>query len=117
MKKMKPKFKLWLSTPHAEGAFGDGKWRLLRAIQTTGSLTAASRSLGISYRKAWGDLNKAEKTLHLALIEKERGGSRGGHTGLTPQGKKWLKAYGRFRTEIERTVQKAYNKHIKELNT
>ena len=115
MKKVKAKFKLWLSTRDAEGVFGDGKWRLLRAIQTTGSLTAASRSLGISYRKAWGDLNKAEKTLHLALIEKERGGSRGGYTALTPQGKKWLKAYGRFRTEIEKAVEQAYATHMKGL--
>jgi molybdate transport system regulatory protein len=117
MKKLKPKFKLWLSTKDAEGVFGDGKWRLLDAIETTGSLTAASRALGISYRKAWGDLNKAEKTLNLALIEKQRGGNRGGRTGLTPQGKKWLKAYSRFRAEIERTTQEAYLKHIKELTT
>ena len=66
-----PRSKLWISSDEAEGVFGDGKWRLLEAIEKDGSLNAASRSLGISYRKAWGDLKKAESCLDqfpLALI-------------------------------------------------
>jgi len=115
MKKIRVRFKLWLSTPAAEGVFGDGKWRLLKAIEERGSLSAASNALGISYRKAWGDLNKAEKTLNLALVDKKRGGNHGGRTGLTPQGKEWVKAYDRFRAQIEKAVERAYNRHIVEL--
>jgi len=58
MKQLRTKFKLWLSTEDAEGVFGDGKWRLLKKIDAKGSLKAASQSLHISYRKAWGDLKK-----------------------------------------------------------
>ena len=115
MKKLRARFKLWLNTKDAEGVFGDGKWRLLKAIETEGSLKAASELLRISYRKAWGDLKKAEQCLNVALVEKQRGGSVGGQTQLTDQGKKWVRAYTRFRSDIEKAVEKAYKKYIKEL--
>ena len=115
VKKIKARFKLWLSTKDIEGVFGDGKWRLLKAIQSEGSLSAASKSLRISYRKAWGDLKKAQEALNLALVEKRRGGTMGGQTALTSEGRKWVKAYTRFRGDIEKAVEKAYEKHIKEL--
>ena len=115
MKKLKARFKLWMSTKDIEGVFGDGKWRLLKAIETEGSLKAASELLGISYRKAWGDLKKAQDALNIALVEKQRGGNIGGWTGLTERGKKRGRAYARFRSDIEKAVEKAYEKHIKEL--
>ena len=93
MKKLKVRFKLWLSTKNDKGIFGDGRWRLLKAIENKGSLSSASESLGISYRKAWGDLNKAQDCLNIALVEKQRGGKVGGRTILTEQGKKWARAY------------------------
>jgi len=115
VKKLGARFKLWLSTKNVEGLFGDGKWRLLKAVESTGSLSAASKSLRISYRKAWGDLKKAQEALNLTLVEKRRGGTMGGQTALTSQGRKWVKAYTRFHGDIEKAVEKAYEKHIKEL--
>ena len=115
VKKLRAKFKLWLSTRDIEGVFGDGKWRLLQAIENTGSLTEASESLRISYRKAWGDLKKAQEALNEPLVEKHRGGIQGGQSTLTEQGKKWLKAYTKFHNDIEKAIEKAYQKHFKEL--
>jgi molybdate transport system regulatory protein len=115
VKKLKAKFKLWLSTKDIEGVFGDGKWRLLQAIESTGSLSAASESLRISYRKAWGDIQKAQKALNEPLVEKHRGGNQGGQSTLTEQGKKWVRAYTRFRSDIEKATEKAYHKYITEL--
>ncbi|MHC4556766.1 MAG: winged helix-turn-helix domain-containing protein [Planctomycetota bacterium] len=115
MKRLRARFKLWLSSKDVEGVFGDGKWRLLKSVESTGSLSAASKSLRISYRKAWGDLNKAQDALNIALVEKQRGGNTGGQTVLTGEGKKWVKAYTKFRGDIEKAVEKAYEKHFKEL--
>jgi molybdate transport system regulatory protein len=115
VKKLRAKFKLWLSTRDIEGVFGDGKWRLLKAIENTGSLAEASESLRISYRKAWGDLKKAQEALNESLVEKHRGGIQGGQSALTKQGKKWLKAYTRFHSDIEKAVDKAYEKHIRKI--
>ena len=115
VKKLKPRFKLWLSSEDVEGVFGDGKWRLLQAIGAEGSLKAASESLHISYRKAWGDLKKAQDALHIVLVEKQRGGSIGGQTVLTKQGQEWVEAYTKFRMDIETAVENAYQRHIKGL--
>jgi len=115
MKKLKPRFKLWLNAGKAQGAFGDGKWKLLQSIQTEGTLQSASRKLQISYRKAWGDLKKAEILLKTKLVDKKRGGQSGGKTALTRKGKKWVKAYGQFRSEIEKTTEKAFEKYLKNL--
>ena len=115
MKKLRVRFKLWLSTKNVEGVFGDGKWRLLRIIDSEGSLNAASKTLRISYRKAWGDLSKAEACLNVALLEKHRGGKMGGQTCLTEQGKEWVKAYTKFRSEIEKAAEKAFKKHMEKL--
>ena len=115
MKRLNAKCKLWLSSKNIEGVFGDGKWRLLQAIDRTGSLSAASESLRISYRKAWGDLNKAQDALNTALVEKQRGGNIGGKTTLTSEGKQWLKAYSMFHADVEKAAGKAYEKRIKGL--
>ncbi len=110
-----PRFKLWISSKDAQGVFGDGKWRLLSAIEREGSLRAASELLGISYRKAWGDLKKAEESLGIAFIEKRRGGSGGGDTVLTEEGRKWVAAYTRFRTELERAADRSFEKNIRRM--
>ena len=112
---LRANFKLWLSTGDVEGVFGDGKWRLLKASDKEGSLSAAGKSEQISYRKAWGDLQKTQETLHIALVEKRRGGSLGGQTLLTNEGKRWIAAYTKFRNDIEKAVEKAYKKHMMEL--
>jgi molybdate transport system regulatory protein len=104
-----------MSSEGVEGVFGDGKWRLLKAIDTKGSLKAACESLRISYRKAWGDLKKAQDALDIALVKKQRGGITGGRTTVTEQGKRWVRQYTKFRRDVERAVEKAYGKHIKEL--
>jgi molybdate transport system regulatory protein len=110
-----PRFKLWISSHGAEGIFGDGKWRLLQAIEAKRSIRAASESLGISYRKAWGDLRKAESFLGVTFLARHRGGPTGGETTLTKVGRKWLEAYTRFRSEVERTTQESFEAHISRL--
>jgi molybdate transport system regulatory protein len=110
-----PQFKLWISSSVAEGVFGDGKWRLLSAIARDGSLRAAAQELGISYRKAWGDLKKAEECLGITFIHKHRGGSRGGKTSLTSEGRKWVEAYSRFREELEKAADNSFQNNIRVL--
>ena len=107
-----PKMKLWLSSPEIEGVFGDGKWRLLQAVKEEGSLRAATEKLAISYRKGWGDLQKAERSFGVKLLDRRRGGRAGGETVLTRAGEEILAAYQQFRGDIEKAVQEAFDKHI-----
>ncbi len=113
--KRTPRFKIWINTSSGESIFGDGKWRLLREIHKTGSLRAAAIILGMSYRKAWGDLKKAEENLGVKLVEKQRGGAKGGETKLTKVGAKWLEAYGAFRQEVEEQIRESFKRHLNNL--
>ncbi len=103
-----PGFKLWLESGESRSVFGVGKWRLLREIDRCGSLSGAAGNLGISYRKAWGDIRKAETALNVKLLERRRGGKDGGEMFLTAEGRKWVREYGRFQRRVEGAVHSAY---------
>ena len=112
-----PGFKLWVAGPDGEGVFGGGKWRLLDAIDRTGSLRSAADALGISYRKAWGDLRKVEQALGVAFLERRRGGTDGGSMVLTETGKRWLREYARFQRSVEKAVEKAFDAWMERLKS
>ena len=110
-----PHIKIWLSTAAGQNVIGGGRYRLLQVIDERGSLSAAAEHLGISYRKAWGDLKKAEKSIGKKLVIKNRGGSGGGTTVLTPEGINLLKAYQAFRSDVEQFAQDSYDRCIRKL--
>lgn len=112
---IEPRCKIWFSTADIKGVMGDGKFKLLQAIDECGSLRAAAEKLKISYRKAWGDLKKCETGLGLQLIEKVRGGSKGGATRLTEKGHALLTAYERFRSDIDTQIEASFNTFIKDI--
>jgi molybdate transport system regulatory protein len=114
-RKIKVGLKLWFSSARDEGIMGDGKWRLLKAVGEHGSLLAASRALGMSYRKTWGDLGKAERCLGIQLVEKRRGGADGGGAALTPAGRRCIRAYDAYRAEVEAAAHRAYERHMAHL--
>ena len=101
-------YKLWLSSVSGEDILSEETYGLLRAILEKGSLSAAASKQGISYRKAWGDLKKAESLLGYELTEKKRGGREGGHSRLTPGALKLLEAYDALRTKLDDAVEEAF---------
>lgn len=107
-------YKFWLSDKEGKGIMGDGKWQILKMIEETGSLMAATEALGITYRKTWGDLKKIEETLGFNLLEKTRGGKDGGQTVLTEKGKKLVRAFTLFHQRIEKDIKAASDAFIKE---
>jgi molybdate transport system regulatory protein len=113
--RLRPDFRLWLVNDDESSPFGPGRWRLLQSIEREGSLSTATECLGISYRKAWGDLRATERALGVKLIESRRGGSTGGGTRLTPVGRAWLRAYDAFHLRVARAVPRAFAASFKDL--
>ena len=107
--------KLWISSDTSDGSFGTAKVRLLEAICETGSLQEAARTLGMSYRKAWGDLKKAEECLQCRLIEKTRGGQGGGRTVVTDQGRRVIRAYTVMNGIVLQGLNKAFDGFVQEV--
>ena len=108
-------YKLWLSSVTGEGVIEESNFRLLKGINDKGSLRASSKDLGISYRKAWGDLRKAESLLGYKLTIRQRGGKTGGTSELTEKAKKLLEAYDALHIKLDDAVEKAYEEFQKKI--
>ena len=65
-------------------AIGPGKADLLEAIRDTGSISAAGRKLGMSYRRAWLLVDELNQHLGAPVVEAQTGGAKGGGCGDTP---------------------------------
>ena len=76
--------KIWLEIDGMP-VFGQGREELLRLIQKTCSINAAAKEMGIPYRKAWTYIDAMEKRLGVALVNRTKGGARGGESSLTLQ--------------------------------
>ena len=70
----------------AGGRFGPGKAALLRAIDKTGSISAAARELGMSYARAWKLVEAMNTSFRSPLVETFAGGSQRGGAQLTEAG-------------------------------
>jgi molybdate transport system regulatory protein len=78
----------------ASGArIGPGKIALLEAIRTTGSISAAARSIGMSYRRAWLLVDEINQTLRKPAVKAETGGARGGGATVTVAGERVVGLY------------------------
>ena len=77
----------------AEIAIGPGKADLLDAIRQTGSISAAARSLGMSYRRAWLLVETMNRCFKEPLVSTLAGGRHGGGTQLTAMGEQVLRRY------------------------
>jgi 8-oxo-dGTP diphosphatase len=82
-----------------------GRAKLLKLIDETGSLTKSASKMKMSYRHAWGIIQKMNKAVGEDIVISERGGREGGRTVLTETGKNILKIY----LEKEKMVEKALN--------
>ena len=89
---MELKCKIWIEQ-EGELVFGRGRAELLEAVRQTGSISAAARKMGMSYRHAWAMLRASEQRLGRALVERARGGAGGGGARLTPQARTLLKKF------------------------
>jgi molybdate transport system regulatory protein len=76
--------KIWIDDGTGEVLFGLGRVRILEAIQRTGSILAAARDLGMSYRAVWGRIRASEDRLGRKLLVRNIGGKKGGGSSLTP---------------------------------
>ncbi len=79
-----------------QGMLGPGKADLLELIAETGSIAAAGRRIGMSYRRAWTLVETMNAIFRAPLVISTRGGPTGGGARLTEDGARVLALYRRF---------------------
>jgi molybdate transport system regulatory protein len=95
-----------------ESAIGKGKADLLEAIQRTGSISAAGRDMGMSYRRAWDLVETMNRCFAQPLVTTATGGSHGGGAHVTDFGNEALRRY----REIEAKANASVMAEIEELS-
>lgn len=85
-------------------AIGPGKADLLEAIRDTGSISAAGRKLGMSYRRAWLLVDELNQHLGAPVVEAQTGGAKGGGAVLTATGLEVLERYRNMETACREAI-------------
>ncbi len=90
---------------------GPGKAELLERIDRTGSIAAAGREMGMSYKRAWQLVEVMNAMFRAPLVDRTRGGARGGGANVTATGHAVLAAYRGIEVEAAR----AGERHVAEI--
>jgi molybdate transport system regulatory protein len=67
---------------------GPGKAELVERIGETGSISAAARAMGLSYRRAWQLVEALNAAFRRPVVVTAVGGERGGGARVTPFGRR-----------------------------
>jgi molybdate transport system regulatory protein len=84
-----------------------GRVVLLEHIERSGSISAAARSMGISYRHAWLLVEQMNKLSLMPLVSAKKGGNRGGGASLTPYGKSVVQGFWLLVQKFESCLKEA----------
>ena len=85
-------------------AMGPGKAELVERIAETGSISAAARAMGMSYRRAWQLVEALNQDFREPLVETAVGGSRGGGARVTPYGCRLAAQFRAMESKASRAI-------------
>ena len=88
--------------------FGPGKAMLMEYIEKTGSMQEACLEMGLSYSKGAKMIKMAEKQLGYRLLERRIGGSGGGGSRLTEEGRDLLRKYRQLTRRVQEDADRAF---------
>lgn len=86
-------------------AIGPGKADLLEAIKVHGSISAAGRAMGMSYKRAWDLVKAMNNGFTKPLVETVKGGSNGGGATVTELGQSVLENYRQIEQKASHAVE------------
>ncbi len=72
---------------------GPGKAALLESVASTGSISAAARSMGMDYKRAWLQIDSLNRAFLTPIVTRTTGGAGGGGAILSPFGQELLVRY------------------------
>lgn len=112
--KLKSRFRI---TVDGNIALGPGKVDLLEAIDRVGSISAAARETGLSYRRAWDMVDTMNHCFKHPLVESSKGGAGGGGAALTVLGRDVVTQYRAMEDKAFKTVQEEWKTLQKNLKS
>lgn len=83
----------------------NSRMRLLELIGIHGSISAAAKSAGISYKAAWDAVDALNNLFHRPLVTTQSGGRTGGGAQLTDDGRQVIAAFSALHGELDRFLE------------
>jgi len=106
-----------ISIPLNKGtALGPGKVALLEAIDLTGSISAAAKSMKMSYKRAWDLVNTMNQSFKHPLVMTITGGKQGGGASVTDFGLSILKTYREMERQANQSIIQLSKQITEQLN-
>jgi molybdate transport system regulatory protein len=105
---LKIRSKVWLEDDSGNVVFGLGRLKMLEAVQRLGSIQAAGKELGMSYRGIWGRIKATEQRLGQALLERSIGGASGGGSSLTPYAVALMERFRELHREVAQDADRLF---------
>ena len=96
-------------------AVGPGKIDLLEAIAETRSITAAAKSIGMSYRRAWQLVEAINASFNEPVVVTAVGGKRGGGAFVTDFGRRMVEAYCQMESKASAAIAADLGKYASHL--
>jgi molybdate transport system regulatory protein len=112
MKNISVRSKIWLSDDTGEVIFGLGRLRMLEAIERNGSIHAAAKELGMSYRAIWGRIKASEDRLGEPLLHRNIGGRSGGGSELTDFARQLMQRFKKLHQLVEESSDQLFDELI-----
>lgn len=101
--------KIWIEDTQGNVVFGLGRYRMLEAIEQTGSLQAAAAQMKMSYKALWLRVRASEERMGSSLVVRKGRGS-----GLTPFAKNLMKQFRRLQLIVHRESDEVYDSLMSE---
>jgi molybdate transport system regulatory protein len=112
----KDKAILSLRIDFAEGRrLGPGKVLLLEAVDEHGSISAAGRAIGMSYKRAWDLIDEMNKIFSGPVVDSKSGGKQGGGATLTELGQRVVVTYRKMEEQAAKANEAAMKTLLKDV--
>jgi molybdate transport system regulatory protein len=108
-KQLVPRHKVWLNWG-SSFLLGPNYLRFFEAIETTGTIREAAKAAGWSYRTSLNRVRRVEAVLGRPVLITVRGGSAHGGARLTPEIRRTVKIFAKWRAEMHRVADTAFRR-------
>ncbi|BDD09527.1 ModE family transcriptional regulator [Fulvitalea axinellae] len=89
---------------------GEGRVRLIKEIEKTGSLSKGAKAMGMSYKKAWTLIDAINKSAKMPVISMSIGGKGGGGATLTDYGRELVATFDKINKSCWRHLDRQVTK-------
>jgi molybdate transport system regulatory protein len=107
-----PRHKVWLNW---DGLFlmGPNYLRFLAAVDEAGTIREGGKAVGWSYRTCLNRLRRMERALGRPVLLTTRGGKTGGSARLTPEARRLVRIFARWRDDVEGLSRRAFQRALR----